>query len=137
MKPDPGGSVAGATSIITVAAVLLGGVLVLFSAEMALQAVLGPKVEERFGFELGSPYVNIGTPDEEEVPMIMGVDSGGPFSNAGLAEGDILVDIISHGTFYLALSVSARGDSNELTVVSRGDGPIKERPKRRVAVVAP
>jgi len=137
MRSDPGSSNVGATSIITVAALLLAGVLVLFSAEMALQAVLGPRVEKRFGFKVGSPYVNAGT-DEEEVPTIMRVDSGGPFARAGLAEGDILVDVISMGTFYLSLSVSGRADSTEVTVVSGGDGPrLGVRPGRRVAVVAP
>jgi hypothetical protein len=43
--------------MIAVAGRLLLGFLVLFIVESALQAIVGPKVEERFGFELGSPYV--------------------------------------------------------------------------------
>jgi S1-C subfamily serine protease len=96
------------------------------------------RTESGFGFELGSPYVNVGTPNEDEVPTIMRLDSAGPFARAGLAEGDILVDIISTGTFYLSLSLSAPGDSKEVTVVAGGDGPrIGVRPERRVAVIAP
>jgi S1-C subfamily serine protease len=109
----------------------------LFVAEMALQAVVGPKVEERFGFELGSPYVMAGGRDEE-VPVIEGVDSGGAFARAGLTRGDILVNHISKGLLYLSLSLAGTGDTRSVTVVSGGDGPkIGQRPKRRLTVVAP
>jgi S1-C subfamily serine protease len=126
------------SSIISVTLRVLAVLLIVFIAKTTLQAVLGPRVEERFGFELGSPYVNVGTPNEDEVPTIMRLDSAGPFARAGLTEGDILVDIISTGTFYLSLSLSAPGDSKAVTVVAGGDGPrIGVRPKRRVAVIAP
>jgi hypothetical protein len=123
--------------MIAVAGRLLLGLLVLFVVEMALQAIVGPKVEERFGFELGSPYVMAGG-RQEEVPMITRVDSGGAFARAGFAEGDILVNHISKGLLYLSLSIAGSGDTRTVTVVSGGDGPrIGRRPKRRLTVVAP
>jgi hypothetical protein len=123
--------------MIAVAGRLLIGLLVLFIAEMALQAIVGPKVEQRFGFELGSPYVMAGG-REEEVPVIERVDSGGAFARAGLAEGDILVNHISKGLLYLSLSLAGTGDTRRVTVVPGGDGPrIGRRPKRRLTVVAP
>jgi hypothetical protein len=123
--------------MIAVAGRLLLGLLAVFIAEMALQAVVGPKVEERFGFELGSPYVMAGGRDEE-VPVIERVDSGGAFARAGLMEGDILVNHISKGLLYLSLSLAGTGDSRRVSVVSGGDGPkIGQRSKRRLTVVAP
>jgi hypothetical protein len=123
--------------MIAVAGRLLLGLLVLFIAEMALQAVVGPNVEERFGFELGSPYVMAGG-RQEEVPMIVRVDSDGAFARAGLAKGDILVNRISKGLLYLSLSIADSGDTRTVKVVSGGDGPsIGRRPKRRLTVVAP
>jgi hypothetical protein len=123
--------------MIGVAGRLLLGFLVLFIIESALQAIVGPKVEERFGFVLGSPYVMAGG-REEEVPVIERVDSGGAFARAGLAEGDILVNHVSKGLLYLSLSLAGTGATRSVTVVSGGDGPkIGQRPKRRLTVVAP
>jgi hypothetical protein len=123
--------------MIAVAGRVLLAFVVLFIVELALQAILGPKVEERFGFELGSPYVMAGG-REEEVPVIERVDSAGAFARADLAEGDILVNHISKGLLYLSLSIAGSGDTRRVTVVSGGDGPrISRRPKRRLTVVAP
>jgi hypothetical protein len=123
--------------MIALAGRLLLGFLVLFIVEMALQAIVGPKVEERFGFDLGSPSVMAGG-QLEEVWMIMRVDSGGAFARAGFAKGDIVVNHMSTGLLYLSLSIAGSGDTRTVTVVSGGDGPrIGRRPKRRLTVVAP
>jgi S1-C subfamily serine protease len=138
MRPVPSKSrLSTYTYLIALAGRLVLGFLALFVAEMALQGILGPRVEARYGFELGSPYVMAGG-DDVEVPVIERVDSGGAFARAGLVEGDILVNHISKGLLYLSLLLAGTGDTRRVTVVSGGDGPeIGQRRKRRLTVVAP
>jgi hypothetical protein len=124
--------------VLTLIGRLVAVVLGVFVVEMALQAVMTPRVERRYGFELGSPYVKVGPDEEEEVRVFERVDSGGAFARAGVTEGDILGGMLSKGLLYLYLSLLSPGDSTRVTILPGGDGPpIRKRPKRRVTVVAP
>lgn len=87
------------------------------------------------GFVHGSPYVRIdGKP--KEVFTIASVQVGGPFHEAGVTSGDIVVgyQILM---FYIGLE-NARGRNFTFEVVDGGDGPsIDSRTKRSITVDIP
>lgn len=94
------------------------------------QVELGPSLEEKYGFNTGSPMVIAGG-DPVEVLTIY-PKAGGLMETAGFENGDIVLSTSLTG-FYKSLSES-KGVLN-IEVVSGGDGaPIGERDRRTITL---
>ena len=122
--------------ILAIPAFGFAAIMSLFIYEMWTQASLGPVVESRFGFKLGTPYVLAGT-ESIEVMTISSVASDGAFDLAGVAEGEIVVSPERLGSFYRNLNLPA-GEAVSFKLVDGGDGPpLDQRRARELVVVAP
>ena len=112
--------------------VLVGSFLCWFVWEMYTQATVGPVIEERLGFTLGTPYVQ-----GREVKTVDYVHPGKAFADAGFSEGDIIVDDLTLGQLYRRLD-QAKGQTVTIHVVDGGAGPpVHDRDVRAVAVHVP
>jgi hypothetical protein len=119
--------------------VVVGGLFMLVASfwwEMHVQSTLGPEIEERYGFEIGTPYVQAGE-RSVEVIAIESIDAHKAFNLAGFAQWDIIVSHPSIAAIYRGLDV-APGEQVTLGVVRGWEGPpIEERPVRSLVVTAP
>lgn len=98
----------------------------------------GLPLEKDLGFSHGSPYVKIGDSRwGTEVMTLEDIKPGGVFDQAGVKEGDILLDDLSITEFFRMLERS-RGKTVTIKVVPSGNGPpLKQRPIREVIFEVP
>lgn len=99
------------------------------------QVSLGPSIEKRYGFEIGTPYVIVNNQDVE-VLAVLSVTPGGAFDKAGINADEI---IVSHtiGGLYRDLNENA-GVLTTIEIVQGGGGlPISQRAIHNVQVAAP
>ena len=107
-----------------------------FGQEMYAQITLGSTVQSRYGFTIGSPFVQAG-PSRIEVMTIASVVPGGLFSKAGFKAEDIVVEPGTIGQLYRLLN-SPSGTQVTVGVVEGGNGaPIEQRVRRDVRLIAP
>jgi hypothetical protein len=105
-----------------------------FSEEAYFQTTLGPRVRQKYGFEVGTPFVQAGRRKVEVAELR--VRPGGLLARAGVREGDLLADE-TLGQLYRLLA-APKGAVISIRVVPGGDGPpLSERPVRIIVVTGP
>ena len=109
----------------------------LISSPIAYQVIHGAEVENRFGFDHGSPYM--GEPEcRAEVLEISTVTPGGAFATAGVCPGDIVTSDYSISEFFMLLGELETTEGVELRIRTPLDsGCWFDWPERTVHVVAP
>ena len=124
-------AMAGAALLVIAVLVVLG----MFGRETFLYIALGATVHPKYGFSVGTPIVRAG-PERVEVIQLL-VKPGGLFAQAGVRDGDILLDRLTIVQLYERLN-APRGAAVGFHVVPGGDGaPIESRPRRRITVISP
>lgn len=124
-------------SLLTVAVTAIGlAGLIPFILEMSTQAALLPRVEQRIGAQIGSPYVTLGKQDREVI-VFSAVKAGSPTALAGIANGDIVVEDVSIGGLCRRFDQSV-GKTVVVRVTTGGNGPeLDLRTHRDAKIVLP